>query len=316
VRRVLLRSLSVMVVLLLAGEAIARFGLGLGTPPLSVTHPRVEYMFAPNQDVRRFGNRQLYNELSMRNAPMSDWGEARRILVFGDSVLNGGNLTDHEVLATTMASQTIGDAVFANISAGSWGLDNILGWIETYGLLNADTVILVLSSHDAGDRPSFAALNPLTHPTARPRSALVEAVTRYLPRFLPEALADLTRPDLSEQPAIETNHIGRDGIDVLPDLVDRFVNEGVRLCVILHATLTERQMADNDAFAPLAGAFGERSVPIVRLADFDSEEEAIEAIYRDDIHINDAGQAVLERALLACDAEGRLPAPPENGQAE
>lgn len=314
-RRVLLRSLSLVAVLLLAGEAIARYGLGLGTPPLSVTHPRVEYMFAPDQDVRRFGNRQLYNELSMRNAPMSDWGEARRILVFGDSVLNGGNQTDHEALATTMASQTIGDAVFANISAGSWGLDNILGWIETYGLLDAGTAILVLSSHDAGDRPGFAALNPLTHPTARPASALIEAVTRYLPRFLPEGLADLARPDFSEQPAIETNHVGRDGIDVLPDLVDRFVDEGTRLCVILHATLTERELSDNDALAVLSDSFEVRGVPVLRLADFDDNSE-IAAIYRDDIHINDTGQAVLERALLACDAEAGLPAHVENEQSE
>lgn len=314
-RQVLPRSLLVVVVLLLAGEAIARFGLGLGTPPLSVTHPRVEYMFAPDQDVWRFGNRQLYNELSMRNAPISDWGEARRILVFGDSVLNGGNLTDHEALATTMASQTIEDAVFANVSAGSWGLDNILGWIEIYGLVDAGTAILVLSSHDAGDRPGFAALNPLTHPTARPAGALVEALTRYLPRFLPKGLADLASPDFSEQQAIETNHVGRDGIDVLPDLVDRFADEGIRVCVVLHATRMERQSNDTDAQALLADAFEARGVPVLMLADFDDSNE-ITAIYRDYIHINNAGQVALGRALLACDGEARLPAPFENEHIE
>jgi uncharacterized protein (UPF0216 family) len=313
--RVLLRIALLVAVLLLVGELIARYGLGLGTPPLTVTHPRMEYIFAPNQDVRRFGNRQLYNELSMRNAPISDWGEARRILVFGDSVLNGGNLTDHEALATTMASQTIGDAVFANISAGSWGLDNIFGWIETYGLLDAGTAILVLSSHDAGDRPSFAALNALTHPTARPASALVEAVTRYLPRYMPKRLADLVRSDSSQLPDIETEYVGREGIEVLPELVDRFANEGVRLRVVLHATLTERQLSDDDALAVLSDGFEERAVPVLRLADFDDNNE-IAAIYRDDIHINNGGQVVLERALLACDAEARLPAPVENGQSE
>lgn len=47
--------------LLAGGELTARFGLGLGNPPLSQAHPRIEYLLAPNQDVKRFGNRVAIN---------------------------------------------------------------------------------------------------------------------------------------------------------------------------------------------------------------------------------------------------------------
>ncbi|MCW4153907.1 hypothetical protein OM427_30890 [Halomonas sp. 18H] len=62
----LLRLGAVLVTLVVIGELVARYGLGLGTPPLSVSHPKIEYMFAPNQDVSRFHNRQLFNEYGMR----------------------------------------------------------------------------------------------------------------------------------------------------------------------------------------------------------------------------------------------------------
>jgi hypothetical protein len=80
--------------LALVGELGARWILGLGDPPLTVRDPEIEYLFAPNQDVRRFGNRVVYNNVSMRSADR--WSMARerpeelRVLVLGDSVINGG----------------------------------------------------------------------------------------------------------------------------------------------------------------------------------------------------------------------------------
>ena len=53
---------------LMLAEAGARWGLGLGAPPLSMEHPEIDYLFAPNQDVNRFGNRQLFNSYGMRSA--------------------------------------------------------------------------------------------------------------------------------------------------------------------------------------------------------------------------------------------------------
>lgn len=181
---------------ILGGEVFARFALGLGTPPLSVTHPTIEYMFKPNQDVFRFGNRVLINSYGMRSSDFALRKPSQnefRIMVFGDSVLNGGAQTDQTDLATTVVSQRLHKelarpVVVGNISAGSWGPGNWLAYVREYGFFDADAIVLVASSHDAADNPTFAPLNLNTHPVTAPYSALVEGVTRYLPRYFPNLL--------------------------------------------------------------------------------------------------------------------------------
>ncbi len=90
--------------LTLSGELFCRYILGLGTPPLSIAHPTIEYMFKPNQNLKRFDNHILINQYGMRSENISSQKdfEEYRIIVFGDSVVNGGNLTTHENLATTI----------------------------------------------------------------------------------------------------------------------------------------------------------------------------------------------------------------------
>ena len=303
--RLLIYSLAVIAALILVGEAVARYGLGLGTPPLSVAHPRIDYMFAPNQDVDRFGNRQLYNAYGMRNAPVSSWGDDRRVLVFGDSVLNGGNLTDHEELATTIASDDVADAVFANISAGSWGPDNILGWMKTFGLLDADAVVLVLSSHDLGDAPQFAPLNPATHPTETPVSALYEGVVRYLPRYLPDAVGEVLRPAPGKR-TLEGEITERPGREALPQIFRRLAAATVPACVVVHGTRSEMQKDDPEELRTLQDLVSFYGVPTV--APFgDVSRSEVNALYRDDIHINDRGQRELADAILKCDQAATVP---------
>lgn len=81
-RRLIQFSAIALLGLLAGGEAFARFGLGLGTPPLSVADPRYEYMFKPDQDVKRFGNRVFINEYGMRSDPLPESDATKVILVF------------------------------------------------------------------------------------------------------------------------------------------------------------------------------------------------------------------------------------------
>src|SRR5437762_1643345 len=60
-RRRALWLASGLLALLVTGEIVARYGLGLGDPPLSVADPQIEYLFKPNQTCRRFGHRIHYN---------------------------------------------------------------------------------------------------------------------------------------------------------------------------------------------------------------------------------------------------------------
>ena len=47
-------------------ELFSRYYLGLGNPPLCIADQEIDYIFAPNQDCNRVGNRIVYNNVSMR----------------------------------------------------------------------------------------------------------------------------------------------------------------------------------------------------------------------------------------------------------
>lgn len=180
------KVLAALLGLWLLGEATLYLGFGLGNPALSVADPQIEYMFKPDQDVRRFGNRIRINHFGMR---AEDFGAKQpgelRVLVWGDSVVNGGAPTDQPQLASELIRQELAKGRKApvttgNISAGSWGPPNLLAYAKRYGFFDADMNLVVMSSHDAFDVPTFAPLNPATHPTTRPLTPSIDLVFRYL----------------------------------------------------------------------------------------------------------------------------------------
>lgn len=295
-RRFLL-LLGAVGVLICGAEFGARYWLGLGTPPLSVTHPSIEYMFAPNQDVLRFGNRQLYNKYGMRSVALDEITQSHRVIVFGDSVLNGGNQTDHDGLATTRA--TDGGTFYGNVSAGSWGPANIVAWIEEYGLIGAETAVIVISTHDLHDVPSFAPLNPQTHSTEPPVSALVEGMQRYVPRYLPW----LSLGRGSDRPEPEQAQVSAAGS--ISAFIDRIASADVRLCAIQHKTRQELGQPPTTDAQTIKALFDARDVPVL---DFGPALQQTEkSPYRDGIHINEFGQQLLSDYLRTCSDVARVP---------
>ena len=298
-------TLAVLCALLLAGEWFARSVLGLGDPPLSITHPRIEYLYAPNQDVRRFGKRFFVNDYSMRSAPLAarKGADERRVLVFGDSVVNGGNLTDHQDLATTRLAHDLrpfaggNKVVVGNVSAGSWGPGNWLAYSQAYGFFEADVVVLVASSHDVTDNPTFAPLDPNTHPTKKPLLALTEGLTRYLPRYLP---AFLRGGGTTEVKPVQTD---RDRVQGLADLRAFLLAARATGAAVVLVQWPERGevaagvpaggFADLTELASETGVRNVLAAPAVAAALAQGR-----APYRDKIHPNDEGQQLLADVLL------------------
>jgi hypothetical protein len=177
-------------ILLLAATAIAlvvettcRLGFGLGDPPLEILDPACGYRFKPSQAVARFGNRVSYDANSVRGGggdlpSRPTW----KTLVIGDSVLNGGSLTDDRDTATEVLNGLSYELEgrflqFMNLSAGSWAPPQQLGYLKAYGTLGADAIVLVLSSHDALG-PAKGSKVPF--PSEKPWTATEEVVLRYL----------------------------------------------------------------------------------------------------------------------------------------
>src|SRR5690348_1694786 len=98
---VLVWSIGLVAACILGAEIFARYGLGLGNPPLVMIDSKMEYVFRPGS-YRRFNNYISYNSWSMRasEVPPEKSCDDFRVLVLGDSVVNGGALTDQNDLAS------------------------------------------------------------------------------------------------------------------------------------------------------------------------------------------------------------------------
>ena len=225
-------------------------------------------------------------------------------MVFGDSFLNGGNQTDHAVLATTVLqnslSETKDKVVVGNISAGSWGPGNWLAYAKEYGFFEADIVVLLISSHDYADNPTFQPLNPNTHPTEKPISAFFEGITRYLPRYLPRlgVSGASNEPDRFEENAKEQEILK--GLEDLRGFLEQAKKKSTKVLVLQHFEKKEiergfaydgnqriKEVCESMALSPISlEPYFRRSVEFGKNP------------YRDNIHPNQIGQQLIANAIL------------------
>lgn len=285
-------------------ELFARFYLGLGDPPLYVTDPEIEYLYAPGQLVHPFGNEFRTNRYGMRSddfGPVKQGADELRVLVYGDSVINGGSLTSHADLATTILASELRarfhrPVVVGNISAGSWGAPNALAHIRRFGLLQADVVILVLSSDDFADVPTYAALNLATHPTHRPWSAALDGAMRYLPRYFPTA----TPVEALAPPNPSLQAIGQ-SLAALRDIVELAIKAHAVPIVIQHWRVSEIARGQPDDGHEEILVTSQRAGAAVfqdgRYLDRKSPDGTATQ-FRDDIHLNARGQVALAQVLI------------------
>ncbi|WP_156820117.1 hypothetical protein [Synechococcus sp. PCC 7336] len=273
---------------LLGSELVARFWLGLGDPPLSIADPDVEYLPKPGT-YRRFGNRISINTHHMRS---EEW-ERLSVLVAGDSAINGGSLTDQEELATTLLANWLGVPV-GNASADSWGPINLLAYIQKFGLFEAEVVVLVLNGADAADARKFAPIVVGEHPrfpATRPLLALQEVFFRYLPRYLPKLGGAPVRnaPIGGESAApAETTCAVPEAIAAVTQAIAVSREAGARVVVALHRRLDKNSL--QACYEALERTALQAGATVVQL-------DVPTSAYRDNIHVNAAGQQAIAEQL-------------------
>ena len=299
-RRALLATLALAVLGLVSAELLTRFWLHMGDPPLYMSDPQCEYLMVPSRTYHRFWYRSTYNAWSMRATP--DFPKAkgdpkeRRILVFGDSVLNGGPQTDDSALATRMVaaqlkSLTGRPTIVANISAGGWSPGNMLGYAKKFGLFEADTVVIVLNNGDAFDHPSFRPLGR-DFPTSTPVLALQEVFFRYIPNWVETKLGGAagTVTDLQV--------VNPKAVDSLRELAAMARASGARVAAVLHSTKSEILQGAKPGTTILMRELGVLGIVTVDgRAMFANAIDAGMRPYRDDVHPSREGQEVLAVAL-------------------
>jgi hypothetical protein len=293
---------------LLLLEVVLRFGLGLGDPPLYEVHPTIEYILKPGS-YRRFGNRIFVNSAGMRSPeravqPLAA-GESR-VLVLGDSIVNGGSLMDDDDLATSILARRLGGtgvASVCNISAGSWGPGNWLAFLHERGTFAARYAVIVLNDGDFTDAPTFAPLGP-EHPKKRPPLACWEALTNYLPRYLPILRTPASAPG-------PTSGWAHAPMDDLAAGIEFLRMSGVAVSAVLVPAEQELAAGPGEGLTAVRMVLERLKVPWVS-----AERPLRQALqrgempFRDGVHLSAHGQALLAESCLEALELSGLGAPP------
>lgn len=249
--------------------------------------PDYEYIAAPHQERFRFRNHIKYNSYSMRNNEVDS--SAYIILGFGDSVINGGTLTDHDSLATTILSKKLSihfnqKVQFLNISAGSWGPDNCYAYLKKHGDFEANKIILFVSSHDAYDTMNFEKIVGVnkSFPQKQYLLAWNELISRYImPRFF------LQGDQNDESPGINKNQPENHFNEGFQDLLRFSKKNNIPFSIYLHAEKKELQRGEYNIYGKKIIDFAkENEIPLIK----DLKEGLEENEYRDMIHLNNYGQ--------------------------
>ncbi len=313
----------------IATEVTLRLAFGLGTPVLSQADPQTGYRFKPNQKVFRFGKKVEYNQYSQRSEPITPQKPSGtlRILMTGDSVLNGGNPTDQshtiaELFEAKLAASGQ-KAEILNASAGSWGIGNQLGYLRKFGTFNADAVILQIGTHDLtqptsnsagiGHHPAF--------PTQAPLLAVQDAWTRYLwPALAGKLGLNSSGADFSASPTSQDpDKQYRQNMQLLKEIVKLVRSKNIPVFVLF--TPNRYDLIPKPSVPKYKSEFL-RLLLSLQVPIIDSHKAwstlpptTVETYFRDEVHLSVAGNGAIalelfgelcvRRRLPACATDGR-----------
>lgn len=340
-RRRSLIVLAVVASLVGIAEGALRLIWGFGTPVLYQWDADLEYRMVPNQSVTRFGKRIETNSLGLRSpeCPATRQNDRElRVLVLGDSVVNGGSHVTQSDLATErlaarLTQVTDRPVTLINGSANSWGPANQLAFLRRYGTFDADIVVLVVSSHDLVDVPVHLA-EAKAHPGAvynQPWCALSEVAGLAWARLVPASVPD--------PPSERDAGLAAAGLAALGELLDELRARTPRLLVAMHwdreeqaagtpraahdtvlAVVREKGIATLELGPGYAAAAADPSSVAATMGLGDSTEGASAitrgspAIMHDRIHPTAFGQAALAAELFRwIEKSGWLNRPKEAG---
>lgn len=293
--------------ILLLAELILRFGFGFCNAPLYVEDPDFEYIYAPNQHCTRFRNVVKTNEFSMRSEPIQA-NDTTVVLLIGDSVINGGNPTDHNDLASTILENQLREQYgkplrVLNVSAGSWGPDNAFAFLKKKGFFNADLICLITSSHDAYDNMSHAKLvgvNP-NYPNQQYASALYEAYDRYYiyyEAYIKDPIKRWLGPAIQHSPDDVIHKFGTTFNPGFEQLTDTTRALQIPFVIYLHPEIPEIRQNRFDAQGQQILDFAaQNNVPVVNELLLHPTLDLFRNPQYDGIHYNAKGQAFMAKNL-------------------
>ena len=291
-----LRILLIIIIGLFFSECFLRVYLGFCDMDLMQENSNYEYIAQPNQNRLRYRNHILYNSYSMRSAEINP--NAKKILGFGDSVINGGVLSDHSELATTILTDSLSiieksPVQFLNIAADGWGPDNCFEYLIEKGDFNSKHFFVFLNSSDVVDTMTFKKIidiNPRYQSKQHPLALieLFQLSKQYLSRKFEKEPSKswVTNKEL----VIEATPFNP-GIESFNNYTKK---NNIKLTFFLHPRKSEF----------INSQYNHQGIQIINFAK-QNNIDLIKGIkyleksdYRDIIHLNASGQKKISKAVL------------------
>jgi lysophospholipase L1-like esterase len=306
--KVALIVVAIIVGLILLTEVGLRILFGFGNPLTYIADDQIGYLLAPNQKVRRFGNRIAINQYSMRSPEVtaSRPTTALRLLLLGDSVANGGWWTDQNETISTLLQQQLQPSLsetefkqleVLNASANSWSPRNELAYLRRFSSFEAQVVILLINTDDLfGTAPTALPVGrDRNYPDRKPSFALSELVNRYL-------VKQKNIPGMDEVMSEGGDRVGFN-LEAIQQINELVRQSNGRLILAMTPLLRE------------IGTPGPRDYEVKarqRLKDFTEETQILyldflpvfnsvespKALYRDHIHLSPKGNQVVSENLV------------------
>lgn len=298
-----------LVVIGIGLELSLRYLFGLGDPLLYIADERIGYLLAPNQDVRRLGNRILINHYSMRTGAIapSPPPATLRLLLIGDSIANGGWWTGQdetisailqgELLQSLHPPSQYTAVEVLNASANSWGPRNELAYLEKYGCFGAQIVIVLINTDDLfATAPTSAPVGRDPHyPATKPPLALVEVFERYM-------LRSPLSSELQQVRAEGGDRVGKN-LEAIRQIQELVTQAGG--VVYLAMTPLLRELAppgprdyERQARDRLKAFTQTQNLPFLDFLPLFETFERSKMLYRDHIHLNAMGNRFVAKMLI------------------
>jgi lysophospholipase L1-like esterase len=291
-------------------EILLRVAFGLGNPVLLQVDADTGYRFRPNQIAFRFGKSIKYNQYSQRSQPINAHKPQAilRILMVGDSILNGANPTDQNEIISELFKANLmlktRPVEVLNASAGSWGIGNELGYIRKFGTFESDAVILELSTHDLTQPTSTSQRlgNDPNYPTQKPILALQEVLSRYaLPKLVGIFNIKSTTVEIPTS-SLNLDQQFKQNMQQLKELAQRVRSQKIPLIIIFIPQLDNLVPTHNTPeYKPEFLNFcRETQVPVIDIhANWSNLSPAtVKTYFRDNVHPNVPGNQAIANLLF------------------
>ncbi|MBE9064174.1 SGNH/GDSL hydrolase family protein [cf. Phormidesmis sp. LEGE 11477] len=299
---------AILVVVLLT-EVALRVGFGFGRPPLYVADPTMGYRLAPNQQIRRFGNRISINQYSMRASEISPLPEPDQLRLFllGDSLANGNWWTDQANILSALTAWKLQRSLPKkytekyttveplNASANSWGPRNQLAYLRQYGTFGATVLVLLLNTDDLfGTQPTDLQVGrDRNYPDRNPPSALAELLERLFKK-------QVSIPGLEDIQNEGGDRVGKN-LNAIDLIYQKAVTEQARFLLVLSPLKREIPgPRDYEIIARqrLQDWTIEQNISYVNLLSTFQNHPNADALYRDHIHLSPAGNQLVSDIIV------------------